>query len=286
MKKMRKKIFISLTLLTVFAPFSLTNSIEKNLEISLKEKRVEDLDFSGLSLIFYLEITNSSSKPFYISSYDYRLVVNEEEYLSLQRAFEKNIEVDAQQTTLISLPLRITYDHLFKVIKGIKEEDKAICYLTGGLTFLIGRKKEERLPFVFSGEFPVLKKPAIEFLDLEIKDLTIGGADLMFKVKFKNRNSFELLVERLRYSLSLGDKPVGKGQVWDDKNIQKKGEKVFLLPLLINFFEVGKEVYEILHQSNIICHLSGMAEVSTVWGMIKIPFEKRGKIHITKSSSI
>jgi hypothetical protein len=49
---------------------------------------------------------------------------------------------------------------------------------------------------------------------------------------------------------------------------------------------VGKEVYDILHQSSVICQLSGVAEVSTVWGMIKIPFEKRGKIDITKSASI
>jgi len=43
----------------------------------------------------------------------------------------------------------------------------------------------------------------------------------------RNRNGFELLVDRLKYRISLGDRPIGEERiVWGDKNIDKKGEMI------------------------------------------------------------
>jgi len=269
----------------MLASLTLASSLKDSLTISLQEKRVEDLNFSGLSLIFYLKITNSSSKLVYLAGYDYRLVINGHEYIQLNTVLEENIEIEPQAFTLISLPLKITNDLLFKAIRGIQEEDKAGCYLSGGLVFSEKRKKEERIPFAFNAEFPILKEPEIEFISLNINDLTIGGADLTFEVKFKNQNGFELLVDRLKYRLSLQDRPLGEERiVWGDKNIEKKGEKVFSLPILLNFFEVGQELYDILHQPSAVCQISGEAEVTTSWGRIKLPFQKRGEITLSRES--
>ncbi|NIM89371.1 MAG: hypothetical protein GTO17_00295 [Candidatus Aminicenantes bacterium] len=280
-----KKTFVFLLLMGILPSVAPANSLKNDLAVSLQEKRIQDLDFTGLSLIFYLKITNSSSKQVYLSGYDYRLVINEREYIRLKTTLEENIGIEPQGNTLISLPLKITNDLLFQTIEGIEEEDRAGCYLSGGLIFSEERKKEERIPFAFTAEFPILKKPVIEFIVLKVNDLTIGGADLTFEVKFRNRNGFELLVDRLRYRLSLGGRPIGEERiVWGDKNIEKKGEKVFSLPILLNFFEVGKEVYDILHQPAVICQISGEAEVITSWGRIKLPFEKRGQITLSRAS--
>jgi LEA14-like dessication related protein len=280
-----KEIYVLLLLVGMLVSLAPAKSLRDNLAVSLQEKRIQDLDFTGLSLIFYLRITSSSSKLVYLAGYDYRLVINGGEYIQLNAALEESIEVEPQGSTLISLPLKITNDLLFKTIQGIEGEDKAACYLSGGFIFLEERKKQERIPFAFTAEFPILKKPEIEFIVLKVNDLTIGGADLTLEVKFRNTNGFELLVDRLKYRLSLGDRPIGEERiVWGDKNIEKKGEKVFSLPVLLNFFEVGKEVYDILHQPAVICQMFGEAEVSTSWGRIKLPFEKRGKIVLSKAS--
>ena len=280
-----KKICSLFLLMGMLPAMTPANSLKDKLAVSLQEKRIQDLDFTGLSLVFYLKITNSSSKQVYLSGYDYRLVINEGEYIHLKTALEENIGIEPQGNTLISLPLKITNDHLFQAIKGIEEEDKAGCYLSGGLVFSEERKKEERIPFAFTTEFPILKKPVIEFIALKVNDLTIGGADLTLEVKFRNRNGFELLVDRLKYRISLGDRPIGEERiVWGDKNIEKKGEKVFSLPILLNFFEVGKELYDILHQPVVVCQISGEAEVTTSWGRIKLPFEKRGEITLSRAS--
>jgi LEA14-like dessication related protein len=195
----------------------------------------------------------------------------------------RSIEIQAKKSTLISLPLKITYELLFQTVGGLEKEDKAACYVSGSLLFSTGRKVE-KIPFAFSGEFPILKRPKIENITLLVNDLTIGGADLIFQVEVENDNGFELFIDKLSYLLKMEGRRIVEGMVKGDKNIESKGKKIFSLPALINFFDVGKEVYNILHQPSAQCQFSGEAEISTIWGTVKTPVEKIEKISFSRSS--
>jgi len=279
-----KKRVLFLIFLCGFFAFASAASLKKDLSISLVDKKIQDINGSGLILVFSLNISSSSSSFCYLSRYDYRVVVNQAEYLNLQTSLDRPIEIAAKGNTLISLPIKITYSLLFQSIKGIEDQDKALCYLTGGLVFLDERKKEERIPIIFSGEFPIFKEPEIEFHFLQVRDLTIGGADLSLEVTFKNKNAFELLVDRISYKLALGEKPVGEGEIAGDKNIETRAEKTFSLPLLLDFFEIGKEVYNILLELSVPCRFSGEMEVTSVWGKIVILFDKSERISLSRVS--
>jgi LEA14-like dessication related protein len=249
-------------------------SSKEDLNISLEEKKIKDLGISGLFLIFYVNISNSSSSPYYLTSYDYRLVVNQKEYFRLSTSLEEHISIKARENTLLSFPLKITYSNLFRAVEGIENEDRAQCYLIGTMAISDGRNDKGRLPFAFSGEFPIFKKPEIEFLTLHVKEMSIGGADISFKTSFKNRNAFELLVDRIRYEFHLGGKPVGEGIISGDKNIESGEIRIFSLPFLLSFFELGKEVSTLLEEPSAPCRFFGEIEVRTAWGHVKIPFDK------------
>lgn len=279
---MRRKTCFFFAVILFFVNFSFSSSLIKDINVSLREKRIIDFGTNGLSLVFYVNISNSSSKTYYLSSYNYRFVVNQKEYLRLQTSLEEWLKIDASRNTVIALPVRITYEHLFQTVKGIEEEDNASCYLMGELAFSHRKRERGRLPVAFSGEFPIFKKPDVKDLLLRVNALTIGGADLSFDIKFKNRNGFELLVNSISYEINLRSYLIGKGMISGDKNIEKHGAKVFTLPILLNFFEVGKDVYSILQQSSTLCRFSGEVEIQTVWGRLVIPFDKSEKITISK----
>lgn len=279
---MKKKICLFLSFFWIFVDFAIPNSLTKDLKISLEEKQIQDLSISGFSLVFYIKITNTSRSIYYFSGYDYRFVVNQKEYIRLDTPMSNGIRIEPSSDTLLSFPLKITYSLLFQEVEGIEKEDKATCYLAGTMRFSDGRKEKGKLPFSFSGEFPLFKSPEIECLSLDVNDLTIGGADLSFEVRFKNRNGFELFVDSIRYALQLGEKPIGEGKISGDKNIKSRTDKVFSLPLLLNFFEVGKDVYNILHQPSALCRFSGELKVRTVWGTLNIPFDKRERVSISR----
>jgi len=280
---LRKKLCFFLLCLWAFSSSALPVSLREDLSVSLEEKKIKDLNVSGLFLIFYVNIANSSSLPYYLSSYNYRLVVNQKEYFRLSNSLKEYIRIEARGKTLLSFPVKITYEHLFRVVEGIENEDKAQCYLTGAMTFSDGRQEKGRLPFAFSGEFPIFKKPEVEFLNLQVKEMTIGGAEISFKMSFKNSNAFELLVNRIRYGFHLAGESVGEGIISGDKNIESREIRVFSIPFLLSFFEVGKEVSLQLRQSSAHCRFFGDIEVRTAWGYIKIPFDKSDNVAVSRS---
>lgn len=280
---MLRKACILLAILCAFAHLSSPWSLREDIKISLKEKRIMDFSISGLSIVFYVNISNFSSSPYYLTDYDYRFVVNQKEYFRLQKSLERKIIIEEKEDKLLSFPVKITYAHLFKAAEGIEKENMAQGHWSGSMTFSDGRKKKGRIRFAFFGEFPIFIKPEIEFLSLKVKEVTIGGADLSFEMGFKNSNAFELMIDRIGYRFHLGGKLIGEGIINEKRNIESQGREVFSFPLLMNFFEVGKEVYSILHQSSSLCRFSGEIEVRTKWGRAKIPFDKSEKVTISRT---
>lgn len=279
--KLRYGLFI--TVLLMNAVLIRAASVEKDLTLSLSERQIQDLSLQGLSLVFYVKITNSSSKDYYLSGYNYRFVVNQTDYIQLKSGLKENkIKIDALKDTFISFPIKITYVHLFQVIKGLETQDKVSCYLTGIMNFSDGKKVKGKLPFAFSGEFPLFKTPELAVVKLKINNMTIGGADLGVDVKLTNNNGFELMVDKIVYRLQLQNRPIGQGEIKGDKNIKSRKSRIFYLPLLLNFFEVGKEIYNILLQSEASCHFQGEMEVQTVWGKVTIPLDKVERVLISR----
>ncbi len=280
---MKKIISFLLATFWIFLGQAVSGSLERDLKISLEEKQIQDLSLEGLSLVFYVKIKNSTRSTYYLSGYSYRFVVNQNDYVRLEMPLENEIKIDPLSDTLLSFPLRITYSHLFQAVSGVEKEDKAVCYLAGTMRFSDGKKDKGKLPFAFSGEFPLFKKPEIGLLSLRINDMTIGGADLSLEVQFTNRNEFELFVDTISYKIQLEEKTIGEGKIDGDKNINGRGTRAFSLPLLLNFFEVGKDVYNILQRPSVSCQFFGELKVRTIWGNLEIPFEEREIVSIARN---
>ena len=278
-----RRICIFLVLLGILSGFAASMSLEEDIQITLQEKRIKDFDLSGLSLVFYLNIENSSSRTYYISSYDYGFLVNQQEFFRLQRSLENMIKIDPRKNKLLSFPIKITFAHLFRLVEGIEKEDKAEGAWTGSMAFSDGKKERGRLSFDFSGEFPIFKKPEVKFLSLQVRDLTIGGADIVFEATVANPNAFDLTVERINYNYFLRDSLVGEDSVNEKMDVKSKGERAVSFPMLMNFFEVGKDVYSMLQRSSSLCRFSGEIEVTTEWGRLKIPFDKTDRVTISRT---
>ena len=258
--------------------FGFAGPLDDDLSISLEVKQVENLTKTSLNYVFYLNIKNISSKSYYLTRYRYRFVVNEKEYLQINTAPSAGLELRPSETTMVAIPVKITYENLFRAIEGVSEMDSVPCYLIGELFFSDDRKERGSLPIAFNGEFPIFKDPGVEIVSLHANAVSIGGADLDFHVKFKNSNGFSLRVLDITYSLKLGGFLVVAGQIEGDKDIDKNGEKVFMIHLLLNFFDVGKQLYPILQKSEVEAVFSGEIVFLTQWGRMQIPFSINKKL--------
>jgi len=279
---MKKKAIFLVVLLMASVHFSLPASLTKDLKITVGEKRIRDFSLDGLTLAFYVNIANASSKDYFLSGYEYRFIVNQTDYLQLQTGLEEGIRIEARGETLVAFPVKITYKNLFRTIPEMKNELHATCNLIGWARFSDGRRERGKLALAFTGDFPIFWKPELQLVRLQVNTLTIGGADIEFAVKFQNKNRFELMVDRMSYTLTLAGYEIEKGTIAGDKNIDKQGEKLFSLPLLLDFFDVGKEVYNVLDKSSTQSRFSGVVEVQTVWGRLTIPFDEQELLSIKR----
>jgi LEA14-like dessication related protein len=210
-------------------------------------------------------------------------MVNEIEYIRLETPLGKNLSISASDETMIALPVKITYELLFNALEDIRDEDKAQCYLMGELTFSDERRERGTHPIAFSGEFPIFRAPEIEFDELKLNTLTIGGADITLNARIKNANGFEIHMNRIRYSINLGGHLVEEGNFGDSRTIGSHGDVDFSRHMLLNFFDIGKDIESQLQEPSIQCQLTGELEFRTLWGRMSLPLDKTENISLSKA---
>lgn len=259
-------------------------AITTEIQVELREKRVPDLTQEGLSIKFYLGLSNVSAAPQSLIRYRYRAYVDETEYLALDVPLEEPIPVAAKDRTSIVLPLRITYSNLFAAIPGVQGRDQAACLLVGDLVFQDERRREKRVPISLSADFPVFRGLDIHILPIEARGLTIGGVEAIFKAAIMNPNGFPVKLGGFRYRLDLVGKTVSSGRTAEGVTVEGRREKEFSVPLLLDFFELGRELYDGLMQPPVAIRISGTIEMETPWGTFPVALDKSDRAPVRKPS--
>jgi len=257
---------------------------KKNVAVSLERREVLDMTSTGLVLVFYLKVLNSTASSYYLEQVDHRAVIQEKDYFSMRTSLDEPIFVPTGAETLISLPVKITYALLFEHMPGIEKEDRIRCYVTGVMMFTDGRRVREKVPFAFSGEFPLFRDLELEIASLRIKDLSLGGAEFIFTCAWKNPNGFDLDLDMSIYQLRIGGRMVGEWRFGAGESIESRGEKRVSLPVVQDFFEVGRELQAILEQPAAECELAAELEAGSIWGKVKVAVSKSETVAIQKKS--
>lgn len=280
---MLRKTCLLLIILVVLMNGTLLAALKDDLKITLEEKHIRDFNPSGLILDFYISVTNSSSKAYYLSGYQYRFMVEQKEYIRLQTPLGQDIRIDPRGKTPIRLPVKITYQLLYNNVSGLEPGNIVSCYMMGELSFSDGRRNKGRLPIAFAGEFPLFITPEISLGDIKVNMLTIGGADLDLGVIYHNKNHYKLPLDLIDYTIKFGGHPINSGRISGDSTMAASGENTVSIPILLNFFEVGKEVHGLLQQNSINAQFTGELELNTAWGRLSLPFDWTAKIPVKRS---
>ncbi len=253
----------------------------REVTVSLREKRIENLSGAGLTLAFHLEVANGLDAAVSLVRYEYRVVVGQKEYLRMPVTLDGPIVVGGRETAILALAVKFTYAHLAAVVGPLGE--RAACDVTGEFVFEDERRRERKVPVAFSGDFPVFVEPALTFLPLRVNGLTVGGADLVFEAEFRNALSYELLVDRLSFRLELGPQTVLEGEVEGDKSLPPQGERRISLPVLLDFFEAGREMADLLARDSVPCRFSGDIVIASVWGRLAVKFDKQDALAVERA---
>jgi hypothetical protein len=263
--------------------FATSAAAKKDITISLERKEIRQMDASGLRLVFFLQIANAERTDYSLVEYDYRVVVQDADYFALRTALEEPIPVAGEAVTRISLPLSITYADLLERVPAAADGPKALCYVTGQMVFADSRGRQEKIPFAFSGEFPLFRELEVAVRPLELKTFTIGGADFTVSFTLRNRNGFELYLGKLTYRLDLEGRTIAEGTVAAGKKIGSQDEITLSSPHMLEFFEVGREVFDTLQKPSAVGELNVEARAESIWGEIKLEASQKGEVQIIRT---
>jgi len=278
---MKKKPIIVLFLLTVFlslsAPFLQTaHPGRKNIQITLQEKRISELSSAGLTISFISQITNLTEKDYSLVSYQYQVTIAGKEYFKQQVSLEQPIDIPAEKAVTINFPVKISYQYLNPwLVEGQKQ---ASCQVSGEIFFWDEKKKTEKLSFSYLMDFPIFKLPELTFLPLAVKNLTLGGADFFFRFQVKNVNPYDLLIQKVALELRLGDRLIYNGDVAGDKMLEAGQSRIFTLPLILDFFEQGRELRDLLEQEAVPFSLRISFQADSAWGWLSFGVDRQGSV--------
>ena len=248
--------------------------------LTLTEKVIKDLSSSGLVLAFHVLVSNPAAAPRDLVRYRYRVRIDQKEYINTEVALDAPLAVPGGGRTLIALPVKITYELLFKAIGPV--EGQALCDVVGDMFFRAGGPKEQKVGFAYNGEFPIFRDPEVDLLPLDVLDLTVGGADVVFRPRFRNFNGYDLVVETIDYEVFFSGRSVLAGSIPGDKSLPRAGEKSFDLPFLLDFFEAGDDVRAGFAGDEFPCRFSGRIVIASVWGPLVIRFDRAQTLKLQK----
>jgi LEA14-like dessication related protein len=240
--------------------------------LTLKDKVIKNLSSAGLVLSFHIGVANPSAAPLRLVRYRYRVRIDQKEYINTTVGLDEPLTVPPEGETLLALPVKITYELLRRAIGPV--EGQALCDIVGDMYFLNERNREQRAPFAFSGEFPIFQDPEVDWLPLEVVDLTVGGADVVFHPRFRNLNGYDLIVDAIDFKLFFAGRGVLEGSVPGDKSLPRTGERTFALPFLVDFFEAGEDMRAAFAKGELSCRFTGRIEIASVWGRLTVPFDR------------
>lgn len=275
MKKIRQILLIlsalSLALIAGQIEAGPVFAFRKNIELSLKETKISELSSAGLTLSFCLLLENNSSRNYGLVSYQYQVLINDREYFRQPVSLDQPIELLAGRQTLVNFPVRINYQYLEPYLTGSGR--RASCRLSGEIIFQDEKKKTERIPFTFQADFPIFKVPVIKFLPAMVRDLTLGGADFDFRFNLINQNDYDLLIQKINLELWLENLVIHRGQLTGDQALAAGQSRSYSLPLMLDFFEQGRELREALEKPRVTFTLKLKIEADSAWGWLMFPLE-------------
>jgi LEA14-like dessication related protein len=248
----------------------------KNIEVSLKEARISELSSQGLTLSFLTLVENNSSRKYALVSYQYLVLINEKEYFRQEVSLTEPIDIPAEDHTVINFPVRINYQYLEAFLSGSRTQ--ARCRVSGEIYFQDERKKTEKAVLNFHTDFPVFRLPEIQLQPLLVRHLTLGGADFSFRFSLNNANNYDLLIQEIRVELVLENQTVFQGKLSGDKTLTAGESKTYILPLILDFFEQGRELRESLEKEATPFMIKLWIEADSAWGRLAFPVEKTGVV--------
>ncbi|GEM_PF-570773 len=210
-------------------------------EARITAAEITDLSFDAVELTATVRVDNPN--PFGVSVAGIRYALDIAAARPLSGVSDRNIEIPAEDSSSLELPLRVAYVELYEMVSALAGQNE-IGY---GLELIpvvevpvVGRVE---LPLQTDGTIPLLRLPQVAFGGIELRSLGPINAELAVLLEIDNPNSVALLVQSLPYTLEVDGRPILSGNLDDAGALQAGGNTRRTLMASVGLLDVGRTMW-------------------------------------------
>ena len=287
--KYLKYSFIALLLILNFYSCATLNSILNQMNVQkptveITNAKISNLSFDDLDLLFDIQINNPNSVGINLAGFDYDLLINENSFISGNQP--DKLEIAANNQNSIQLPVKLKFVDIYNTFADLKKNNNSKYQIKCGLNFNLPVLGETRIPISKSGDIPLLKLPSISFNSVKLDNINFSGADLMLEVKFKNPNSFSMLIDQMNYNFQVNGNKWLSGKANQKTSTNQNGESIIQIPVSLDFLQMGSSLFQLISGGkNLNYNFTGNLDIKNSHPLLQqlsLPFNQAGKFDILK----
>ncbi|QQO11027.1 LEA type 2 family protein [Breznakiella homolactica] len=208
----------------------------KEPKISFNSANITAIDFNGIELLCRVNVENPNSYTIPFPEIDWDFAVNGNDFI--RGTLENNGNIQARKTTVVDIPIAVTYEGLFNTFASLMGADEVGYGVALGLRFPLPILESRTFSLDFSGTIPLLKIPAIKVKALEIAKINFEGIDMRCSVAVENPNVFSIPVPDLAWEYEVQGYPLLKSTIAGGGALEAKAAGTIDFGLHVSFAEL------------------------------------------------
>ena len=202
-------------------------------EVKVIESRLAGLTLSKAILEVELEILNPNYYSVPLGALDFQLDLQGAKILEGKQSQDNKLA--AGETVRVVLPLDVEFDELGRFVSNLDDLNELAYQVAGGMTFDLPVAGPLRVPYQVKGSIPIPRVPSFKLAGVQQKRLSLTGADLLISVELDNPNTFDLLVNKLQYSVALNGHSVTAGGLSEQVKVAAESNSKVDIPVKLSF---------------------------------------------------
>jgi len=238
--------------------------------------RITDFSLSDLTLAFDVTVNNPYTVALPLVNIDYALASQAQPFLQGQAPLQGSIP--AGQSKVITLPAKVVFIELLKVLQGVRAGAMVPYHTTLGLSVNAPVVGMLRLPIEKDGQFPVPTAPGVAVSSITWQNLSLAGATGVLKLLVANPNSFNLDVASFEYDFKLAGLDLAKGGLTSAASLVAGGSQEIGIGLSVSTQKAGMALLQVIQGKSSGYTLGGALTIGTPFGPLRIPLALSGQV--------
>jgi LEA14-like dessication related protein len=119
-----------------------------------------------------------------------------------------------------------------------------------------------------------MEKPKVVLQQVNLREVTISGATVVFQVMVDNPNAFGINLSRLNYHVEIGGRAISSGALDQGLKIEANQQSLVELPVPVRYSDIFSSAFEALRGGSSSYRVKGSAS----FGQFTVPFDEVGDI--------